>query len=110
MSDDPISDQLTSRIPAEAIHPSVFIQEELDARGWTTRDLAMRMCGTTARDVAIEQLALDLYLAVGPQQTGMRIGSTLGLAHAFGTTPEYWRNLERAWLDWKAAQQKRAPA
>ena len=33
----------TKRIPAEAFHPSVFIREEMAARGWTVDDLAIRM-------------------------------------------------------------------
>ena len=54
----------------EAIHPSVFIQEELDARGWSLADLANKM---GYKDQAINKLALDMYFTVGPIRANCRI-------------------------------------
>jgi plasmid maintenance system antidote protein VapI len=81
----------------EPIHPSVFIQEEMDERGWSREELANRM-GTErcVRNI----LVLDLYFEVGPTRTNCRLGEDTArrLAAAFGTSPDLFLNLERAWL------------
>lgn len=86
------------RIPAEAVHPTEYILEELEARGWTLDDLAAKTPG----DFGLNRLAMDFYLL---QDEGVRLGEAgaEGLAAAFGTSKELWLNLERAWLDWKRA-------
>jgi HTH-type transcriptional regulator/antitoxin HigA len=66
MSDDGISD----RIPAETWPPGEFIREELEARGWTARDLGIDPDMPVDEDMA------------------KRLGA------AFGTSPEYWLNLQ----------------
>lgn len=81
---------------AEAFHPSVFIAEELEARGWSLDDLAQRMPG----DFGVNRLALDFYMTIGAETPGLRIGeSAAGLAAAFGVSPELFTNLERAWVE-----------
>ena len=76
-------------------HPSVFIQEEMDARGWDRWALAHRMGG----DPRIKHLELDMYFEVGPEKTTMRMGPTGDdIARAFDVSPEFFRNMERAWL------------
>ncbi len=83
------------RIPAEAFHPSVFIKDELRARRWSKAKLAARMGG----DTAINLLALDMYFIVGPGEPGCRLGDMVfQLGAAFGVSPAYFRNLEKAWL------------
>lgn len=85
-----------TRTPAEAFHPSVFIAEELEARGWSLDDLALRMPG----DFGINRCALDFYMTIGAETPGLRIGeSASALAAAFGVSPELFANLERAWVD-----------
>lgn len=84
------------RIPAEMFHPSVFILDELKARGWTLDDLALRMGG----DFSINRLALDLYIAVGPDEPDLLLGDGEDFARAFGTSPEFFRNLEAGWRKW----------
>ena len=83
----------TERRPAEAFHPSVFICEEMEARGWDRWDLAHRMGG----DPATNRLSIDLYLEVGPREPNLLIGDGEDFARAFGTSAEFWRNLETAW-------------
>ena len=76
-------------------HPSVFIQEEMDARNWDRWALARRMGG----DSGLNRLCLDLYFEVGPEKTNMRLGDTADkLAVAFGMSAEFFRNLEALWL------------
>jgi len=83
----------TNRIPAEVFHPSVFILEELSAREWSFVDLAQRMPG----GFLVNLLALQKYLNITPEN--IRLGDlAYGLAAAFGSSPEYWENLEKAWL------------
>ena len=80
----------------ERFHPSEFIREEMEARGWDDVDTARRMGG----DPATSLLELQMYLAVG--ETGdprLRLGSTAQkLSQAFGTSAKFWLNLERAFL------------
>jgi hypothetical protein len=104
MTSDKIpSDQAktTDRVPAEAFHPSVFIIEEMEARGWGRWELARRMGG----DYGQRRLEIDLYFDVGPQEPGLRIGDGEDFARAFGVDAEFFLNLETAWLRWKAVHE-----
>lgn len=78
-------------------HPSEFIQDELDARGWSLDTLAALM---TRDDVARNRLALDFYMLAGPEETNLRIGENMaqGFSVAFGISAEFFINLENAWL------------
>ena len=75
---------MTHRSPAEVFPPGEFINEELDARGWTQIELA-EVLGRPARLVS-ELLAGKR--AITPE-------TAKGLGAAFGTGPEFWMNLER---------------
>lgn len=92
---------MSRRKPAIAFHPSVFIKDELEARGWTLDMLAMRM----GPEFGIHRLALDFYLELGPSEPTIRIGkeSAEAFGRAFGVSPQFFLNLERAWLDWLPA-------
>lgn len=81
--------------PAEAFHPSEFIAEELEARGWSQHDLAARMAG----DPAVNFLTLDTYRLVGPTDPRMRLGkrTAIALGEAFGVSADLFLNLEAAW-------------
>lgn len=76
-------------------HPSEFLQEELDARGWDNADLAIRMGG----DPAINLLASDMYRLVGPNDPRMLLGAEMSaqLSKAFGVSAEFFLNLHAAW-------------
>ncbi|QPQ55610.1 hypothetical protein IC614_03130 [Allosphingosinicella flava] len=83
-------------IVAEAFHPSEYIADELDARGWSTLDLARRMPG----DVQTNLLAVDLYLTVGPENRDLRLGDcAASIGDALGVSAAFFNNLEAAWLD-----------
>lgn len=73
------------------------IQQELDARGWTVRELASRMGGKNALEVGIHEAAMEIFLA-GSHDPGLLLGDELeaGLALAFGTSKELWTNLDRS--------------
>lgn len=91
---------MSERMPAEVFHPSEFIKEEMEARGWSADELAMRLAAGDKKQFGIERLALDLYFEVGPSERGLRLGEDNArmLAAVFDVSPEYFLNLERAWL------------
>jgi HTH-type transcriptional regulator/antitoxin HigA len=70
-------------IAAEVFAPGEYIQEELEARGWTEADLAGLM-GRSVGDVT-ELLAGRLRLSVEMAKE---------LAAAFGTSTDVWLGLE----------------
>lgn len=71
---------------AETFHPGVFLEEELEARGWTCSDLADIM-GRSARDIS---LIINGERGISPE-------TAIGLGEAFGTSSEYWMNLETSY-------------
>lgn len=87
----------TTRVPAEVFHPSEFIQDEMDARGWDRDDLATQMVGMVGGEAwGLARLSLDFYLEIGAANPDLRIGQES--ARAFGTSAVFWTNLETAWL------------
>jgi hypothetical protein len=92
---------MAERIPAECFHPSEFIQDELDARGWTLDDLAMRLADGNPERFGIERLGLDFYFEVGPIEPDLRLGDDAArkIAVIFdGVSSDCFINLERSWL------------
>lgn len=100
MSNDSTLTTIAERIPAEVSHPSVFIQEEMDARGWDRDQLALRMGGV----FVINRLALDCYFEIGPEETGLRMGDAKDFERAFDVSAEFFLNLEKAWLKAQGVQ------
>lgn len=85
-------------------HPSVFIADEMTARGWTSQEVARRMGRASAREHAIRHLAIEMYLAIGEEESpspNCRIGREMAddLARAFGLSADLFLNLERLWLE-----------
>ncbi|MBI1920953.1 MAG: HigA family addiction module antidote protein [Geobacter sp.] len=69
--------------PARAIAPGRILTRELEARGWTQKDLA-RIMGRPAQ--AINEIVKGIK-QITPE-------TALELAEAFGTSAEFWTNLE----------------
>lgn len=86
---------MADRRAAQVFHPWDFIAEELECRDWTVDELAMRMGG----DFAVTRLSLDF---LETREPGIVIGeeSAAALGRAFGTSPEFWLNLDKQWHDW----------
>jgi HTH-type transcriptional regulator/antitoxin HigA len=74
---------MSIRKPAETFPPGDYIREELEARGWTQADLA-RIIGRT--QPAVNEMITG--------KRGITPQSALALAAAFGTSAEFWMNLE----------------
>jgi addiction module HigA family antidote len=72
--------------PAEVFPPGEFIRDELEVRGWTHQDLANILnCPVPTIDGILEgKIALTSEMAIG-------------LATAFGTSAEFWQNLDAAY-------------
>ena len=84
-------------LPAE-VHPlASFVAEELQARGWHTETLALRM--NDKRHFGQNLLAIDMLLAV--QDDKLVIDDRLFdlMATAFGCSSEMLRSLDRQWRE-----------
>ncbi len=77
---------MNARTPAEAFPPGEFIREELEARGWTQSDLAQ----ITGRPEAAINLIINDKRGITPE-------TAIELSGAFGTSPDYWLNLDNAY-------------
>lgn len=72
-------------------HPAEFIAEELTARGWTVASL-----------VVMSGIGLPMWEPVMSKRDGIRKSHALGLAKAFGTSMEFWLNLQKQFDDAEA--------
>ncbi|HKM53589.1 MAG TPA: HigA family addiction module antitoxin [Isosphaeraceae bacterium] len=75
-----------SKSPAQAFPPGDFIREELEARGWTQRDLA-EIIGRPVQAIS----------AIVNGRRGVTPETAVALGAAFGTSPDFWLNLESAY-------------
>ena len=73
------------KLPAEVFHPSEYIQDELLARGWTTKQFAImaRLHQAEAERLANGDLGVTPRLA-------------LRLSQAFGTSAAIWYRMQRS--------------
>ena len=83
-------------LPARIIPPGLTIAAELRARAWTQRDLANRM----ERDVRAVRAIIHGERPI----TNL---DALGLASAFGTSVDFWTNLEYAYRRHLAQRRER---
>jgi hypothetical protein len=89
-------------LPARVIpHPSYYVLEEMDERGWDRDRLAIEVVKARPdRDYGITRLAIDFFFGVGPIDPRSRMGELANdFGAAFGTSSELFTNLERSWLD-----------
>ena len=77
---------MANRVPAEIFPPGEFLQEELEARGWTHDDLA----DILGRPRTLVTQIVNAKRRITPE-------TAKGFADAFGTSAELWMNLEAAY-------------
>jgi HTH-type transcriptional regulator/antitoxin HigA len=77
---------MNTRTPAEVFSPGEFIRDELEARGWTQGDLAQII----GRPQASVNLIVNDKRGITPETAILFSG-------AFGTSPEFWLNLDSAY-------------
>lgn len=89
----------TKRVPAEVFSLAEYLCDEMQERGWTTIDVALRMGVEGNRNFGIDKLTMDFLLAV--QKEKIIIGDDLfqGLALAFGVSEKLFRGLHSYWLE-----------
>jgi HTH-type transcriptional regulator/antitoxin HigA len=76
----------SKRPVARVFPPGDFLREELEARGWTQRDLAEIL----DRPIQAINAIINGKKEITPE-TAVAFGA------AFGTSPEFWLNLESAY-------------
>ena len=86
---------MSDRIVAEAFPPGDFIEEELEARGWSQAYLADAM----EQDVEIVAELMD-----GSREVTPDVAERLGAA--FGTGAQLWLNLETSYQSYRNAVQQ----
>lgn len=74
---------MNARVPAEVFPPGEFLREELEAREWSQQELA----DILGRPPRLVNEIIAGKRAITPE-------TARGLADAFGTSAEYWMNLE----------------
>lgn len=85
---------MIARIPAEGFPLGVFLQEEMDARGWDEADVAVRMGGD---DVVKNLFLVQLTLAVHNPNLILDEKTACGFARAFDVSPAMFLNPDAAW-------------
>jgi HTH-type transcriptional regulator/antitoxin HigA len=83
-------------VPAEPFHPGEYIEDELNARGWTHEDLAS-VTGISRRQL--------INLIQG--KSGITPDTAIALAEAFSQEPVVWMNLQTSYELAGAAQKER---
>jgi HTH-type transcriptional regulator/antitoxin HigA len=74
---------MSVRVPAEVFPPGDFLREELEAREWTQQELA----DILDRPPRLVNEIISGRRAITPE-------TARGFAEAFGTSAEFWMNLE----------------
>ena len=82
--------------PAEVFPLAEYLCDEMDARGWGTADVAVRMPG----DAAMNQMKVDLVLTVVDRGLIVDDETFDGLALAFGVSRGFFRHLDAVWRQW----------
>lgn len=77
---------MTIRTPAEVFPPGEFLADELEARGWTQTEFA----GIIGRPQKLVNDIINAKRAVTPE-------TAADFAAAFGTSAQFWMNLETVW-------------
>lgn len=90
---------MTEREPAQVFHLAEFLSDEIEAREWTTTDVAIRM-GGTEDEVARNLLVIDLIMCVHKDGLLISDKSFSGLARAFDISEQFFRNLDAQWRRW----------
>lgn len=87
----------TEQIPARLIPPGEILKFELEARGWDQKDLAEIIKRP-------EQVISEIING----KKGITPETAIQLGHAFGTSAEFWFNLDRNYRLWEARKAEKS--
>ena len=92
-------------IPAEVFPLAEILGDEMEARGWTTDDVAIQM-GGDEDEIAKNMLIVMLLLSV--QKEGLVIGdkTLAGLTRAFDVDTAFFLNIDNAWRNAPAVSRR----
>ena len=78
---------MSNRKPAEVIHPSIYLKDELKARHWDNLWNLNYIFGSYSQDI------------IGIIYNGASITDRTAkvIARELGTSPELWLNLQKVW-------------
>lgn len=91
-------DAETEIVPAEVFSLADFLCDEMDARGWTTDDVARGM-GEPDK-IASNALKVGLLISVQKDSLILSDDDFAGLARAFDVSEALFRNLDAVWRKW----------
>lgn len=80
-----------------------YIQEELDARGWTVADVANQIT-TDPHEWSEWHLTVELLIAFSDEKIIVDESTADALGKAFGTSPQLFINLNDNYQRWRAAK------
>lgn len=84
------TDQVPEHVPIQAFSTWEYLADEIEARGWTVEEMAVRMGG----DASINLCAIELIRLEDPN---IFLGQEMaeGIAKAFGTSADLWLRLDK---------------
>lgn len=83
---------MNERIPAEVFPPGEFLNDELEARGWTQTEFA---------EIIRRPVRLVNEIIMGKKS--ITTDTARDFSAALGTSPQYWLNLQTAYDLWRTA-------
>ena len=87
------------RVPAEVFRVGDFIREELEARGWSVAELAVRMGGETRKEREIDYLTVELLLEIDDKNCHLGDETAHQLELAFGVNHQVFLALDRTYRE-----------
>lgn len=83
--------------PVEVWHVGTYLAEEMEARGWSAKDVAERMGGENAvvDELIVEAITGEKYMLFDDEDCSLDEGTAAKFARAFDTSAELWLNLDR---------------
>jgi hypothetical protein len=87
------------RVPVEVYCLASFLAEEMEARGWTSVDVGVRMCADDSSDLDISKniLVVDLLLAVQDDRLVISPETYRQLERAFSVSDGFFERLDAPW-------------
>ena len=90
--------------PAEVFSLAEYLAEEMQARGWYTEDVAVRM--GTKRGAAMDLFYLDTVMCIPNEKVLLEDDFFEALGRAFDASPSFFKTLHETWNKYPDRQSK----